>query len=446
MQQMVSHVGRKRVGLALQGGGSWGAYTWGVLDALLAGRTLGVAQLSGTSAGAINAAIVASALAKGSAADARKALRSFWTGIADPAVADIVGQVWRPVEQRLRASVGEWFVSAGLSPYNVNPLGINPLRDAIAQHVDIDALRSRAAPAVFVTVTNVRTGLPRILSNEELTVDALLASACVPQLFHAVDLDGEPYWDGGYSGNPTLWPLVHDGTANDVILVQLAPDVADELPKDATAIRRRVGEIVFNSSLVAEMQAIGAMRAIAARSNSPSSVAGLRLHRIGPPRRALFEQGSALERSRAWLELLFDEGRRAARQFVDRHGGDVGVRETLDVARAFTDGRKPKVRVAADTSVDPPIDPLAEQAESVAEPTAELVEGIAEPTAELAESVAEPTAELVEGIAEPTAELAESVVEAIAEPTTELVEPIADPFARSIAEPATRPEERRQAA
>ncbi|HEX6137023.1 MAG TPA: patatin-like phospholipase family protein [Casimicrobiaceae bacterium] len=339
---------RRPVGLALQGGGSWGAYTWGVLDALLASRTLGIAQFSGTSAGAINAAIVASALATGNSADARRSLRAFWTGIADPAVSDFVGQLWRPVERTLRASVGEWFMAGRLSPYNVNPLGINPLREAIAAHVDIEAVRSRAAPAVFVTVTNVRTGLPRIISNDELTIDALLASACLPHLFHAVELDGEPYWDGGYSGNPTLWPMIHDTTANDVIVVQLAPDAADELPKDAAAIRRRVGEIVFNSSLVAEMQAIGAMRALAARAERPASVVNVRLHRIGPPRRALFEQGSSLERSRAWLELLFDEGRRAARQFLDRSGADIGTRETLDIARLFTDGHKPKVRMLAE--------------------------------------------------------------------------------------------------
>lgn len=347
MPDTTTNVTRKSVGLALQGGGSWGAYTWGVLDTLLASRMIGIAQLSGTSAGAINAAIVASALATGSAADARKALRAFWTRIADPALSDLVGQVWRPVERTLRASVSEWFMSAGLSPYNVNPLGVNPLRDAIAEHVDVEALRGRTAPEIFVTVTNVRTGLPRIISNDELTIDALAASACVPQLFHAVELDGEPYWDGGYSGNPTLWPMIHGTTVNDVIVVQLAPDVADELPKDAAAIRRRVGEIVFNSSLVAEMQAISAMRAIGARSGHSSSVGGVRLHRIGPPRRDLFERGSALERSRAWLELLFDEGRRAARQFLDRSGADVGVRETLDIARLFTDGHKPKMRVAA---------------------------------------------------------------------------------------------------
>ncbi len=347
MHPVAANLARKPVGLALQGGGSWGAYTWGVLDTLLASRSIAITQFSGTSAGAINAAIVASALAKGTARDARAALRAFWTGIADPAVSDFVGQMWRPVERTLRASLSEWFLSAGLSPYNVNPLGINPLRDAMAAHVDVDALRSRTAPALFITVTNVRTGLPRIISNDELSIDALLASACLPQLFHAVELDGEPYWDGGYSGNPTLWPMIHDSAANDLVVVQLAPDVADELPKDAAAIRRRVGEIGFNSSLVAEMQAICAMRAIAARTGQRASVADVRLHRIGPPRRALFEQGSSLERSRAWLALLFDEGRRATRLFLDRRGADIGTRETLDVASVFTDAHKPKLRTLA---------------------------------------------------------------------------------------------------
>src|SRR4029077_193630 len=141
---------------------------------------------------------------------------------------------------------GSWMMLAGLSPYSVNPLGINPLRATLAAHVDIDAIRSRSSAAIYVTVTNVRTGLPRVIANDALTIDALLASACLPQVFQAIELDGEAYWDGGYCGNPTLWPMIHDATANDVIVVQLAPDAANELPKDAAAIRRRVGEIVFN--------------------------------------------------------------------------------------------------------------------------------------------------------------------------------------------------------
>jgi NTE family protein len=185
-----SPVGRKPIGLALQGGGSWGAYTWGVLDTLLASRSVSIAQLSGTSAGAINAAIVASALATGSPAQARKALRSFWLGIARPAAADLGREVWGPVERAWRETVGMWLLSrSAVSPYSANPLGINPLRDAIAAHVDIDAIRSKSAPALFVTVTNVKTGLPRVISNDAMTIDALLASSCLPQLFQAVELD-----------------------------------------------------------------------------------------------------------------------------------------------------------------------------------------------------------------------------------------------------------------
>lgn len=339
---------RKPVGLALQGGGSWGAYTWGVLDGLLASRTLAVTQLSGTSAGALNAAIVASALALGSTTLARKRLREFWMAVARPAVADIGREFWGPAERRWRETIGAWLASGnGMSPYQSNPLGINPLRDLIAAHVDIEAIRSAAAPALYVTVTNVKTGLPRVISNREMTVDVLLASACLPQLFRAVEIDGEAYWDGGYSGNPTLWPLIRGGS-RDLIVVQLTPDRATELPKNPAAIHRRIDEIVFASSLVAEMQAIAAMRALATRANDTTSgVLDARLHRIGPPPAKLIAQGSATERSRAWLQTLHGEGRRAAKRFIARDGAAVGVRDTLDIAKVFADGRKPKVRMPA---------------------------------------------------------------------------------------------------
>jgi NTE family protein len=339
---------RKPVSLALQGGGSWGAYTWGVLDALLASRRVSIAQLTGTSAGAINAAIVASALAKGSPADARRALRSFWLAMADPTVSNMARELWRPVEHKWRDSIGAWLWSSGvLSPYSVNPLGINPLRGAIAAHVDIEAIRSKSAPALYVTVTNVRSGLPRVIANDAMTVDALIASASLPQLFQAVEIDGEAYWDGGYCGNPTLWPMIQSGVARDLILVQLVPDLEDDLPKDAPSIRRRIGEIVFNSSLVAEMQAITAMRSVADRGAGPASALDVRMHRIGPPRRELLDRGSSYERTRGWLELLHGEGCAEARRFLARHGGDLGVRETLDIAKVFADDHKPKVRVSA---------------------------------------------------------------------------------------------------
>jgi len=345
---------RKPVSLALQGGGSWGAYTWGVLDALLASRSVAITQMTGTSAGAINAAIVVSALAKGSAGDARKSLRAFWTGLASPSLVHVGGEAWGAVERVWRDAIRSWLLSsAGVSPYASNPLGVNPLRAAIEASVDIEAIRSRWAPALYVTVTNVKTGLPRIISNADMSIDALLASACLPQIFQAVELDGECYWDGGYGGNPTLWPLIHSGTASDLILVQLAQDTVSEVPKDAASIQNRINEIVFNSSLVAEMQAIAALRAAAARVDGASPISNVRLHRIGPPRPELFQQGSSSELSRAWLDTLFVEGRGAARDFLSRNGAKIGVTETLDIGKVFTDGRKPKLRAALPATLSP---------------------------------------------------------------------------------------------
>ncbi|HYR79992.1 MAG TPA: patatin-like phospholipase family protein [Candidatus Dormibacteraeota bacterium] len=339
---------RKPIGLALQGGGSWGAYTWGVLDALLASRSITITQLSGTSAGALNAAVIASALANGSPAQARKALRSFWLSIAAPDAPEVVRSFFGPLERHWRNSMNDWLLASGLiSPYRATTLGMHPLREAITAHVDIDAIRSKSAPALFVTVTNVKTGLPRVISNRDMSIDTLLASASLPELFAAVEIDGEHYWDGGYGGNPTLWPMIHSGFGDDLIIVQLLPDRIDDLPTDARSIRRRVGEITFHSSLVAEMQAIHAMRNLTEPTHAPTRLAELRFHRIGPPRLALFDEGNAIERDRAWLELLHTEGIAAGRQFIARHGDDIGVRETLDVGGVYVDSRKPKLKVPA---------------------------------------------------------------------------------------------------
>jgi NTE family protein len=330
---MTTRANRKPIGLALQGGGSWGAYTWGVLDALLASREMTIAALSGTSAGAINAAILASALARGRPAEARSALRSFWHAIAEPGIADLGFEAFGPIERHWRETVATWLVAnGGLTPYDTHAPGVNPLREAVERHVDIEALRSPHAPPLHVTVTHVKTGLPRVFGNDTMSVDVLLASACLPQLFQAVEIDGEPYWDGGYHGNPTLWPLIRRGAPRDLVVVQLSPETSAGVPRDAASIRRRVGEIVFHSSLVAELRSIAAMREVAAPD---ADVRDLRLHRIGPPPAALQSEGSALERSPAWIERLRGEGHRSARRFLDRHARDLGVRETLDIATTY---------------------------------------------------------------------------------------------------------------
>ena len=335
---------RTPVGLALQGGGSWGAYTWGVLDALLASRSVVVAQLSGTSAGAINAAIVASALANGSRMRARRALRSFWLSIADHVTPKFVAEWLGPLDRQWRHSINEWLLAYGmLPPGGVNPLAVELLRNAMAAHVDIEAIRSRFAPALFVTVTNVKTGLPRVMSNDAMSIDVLLASACIPELFPAVEIEGEWYWDGGYGGNPTLWPMIHSGLANDLVVVQLMRDRIEDVPTGTPGIRRRVGEIVFNASLVAEMQAISAMRALAEPRQASARVTNVRLHRIGPPRVELFDQGSGIDTARPWLQQLHDEGFTAGKRFMARHRADIGIRETLDVAQVFVDTNKPRI-------------------------------------------------------------------------------------------------------
>jgi NTE family protein len=339
---------RRPISLALQGGGSFGAYTWGVLDALLTSRSVAIAQLSGTSAGAINAAIVAGALAKGSASQARAALRSFWLSIAEQPMAHVPFALLRPLERQWRSSVNAWLQVCDMPPAGAfNSFAVEFLRSAIAAHVDIDAIRSKSAPALFVTVTAVKTGLPRVISNDAMSVEALVASASLPDLFPAVEMDGEWYWDGGYGGNPTLWPMIHSNASSDVIVVQLMRDRVDELPTGTAAIRRRVSEIVFNSSLVAEVQSISAMRAALAKAAGGTATAAVRLHRIGPPRLELFDQGTAADRAPSWLELLHDEGSADGKRFMARHGSDIGVRETLDVARAFVGTNKPRIPMRA---------------------------------------------------------------------------------------------------
>ena len=338
--------GGKAVGLALQGGGSWGAYAWGVLDTLLQCPEIVVTQMSGTSAGALNAAIVASALAKGSRKQAREALTSFWGRVANPPTADLMRAMMGSLGRHWRSSVGNWLMaSEAFSVPGVHALGVNPLRDVVAAHVDIEAIRGDSAPALFVTATNVRTGLPRVFSNADMSVDALLASACLPHMFPTVEIDGEHYWDGGYTGNPTLWPMIRSGLAKDLILVQLMPEGLDDLPLDAPSIRRRVGQIVFNSSIGAEMQALVALRELAAQPGARAKAPDVRMHRIGPPHLELFEEGSGSDRGVAWLKLLNEEGAAAGRRFLSHHLIDVGIRETLDIARVFFDPRDSRVGV-----------------------------------------------------------------------------------------------------
>jgi len=335
--------GRKRVNLALQGGGAHGAFTWGVLDALLEDGRLEFEAISGTSAGAMNAAITASGLCKGGAEGARAALRAFWRDVAvdghipDAArgVVDLMLTPWK-----LGAAAGQNLLDATrnvFSPYELNPLDINPLRSVVEGHIDFAALREHEGPQLFIAATSVRSGKIRVFTRPETTADVLMASAALPFLFRAVDIDGEPYWDGGFMGNPALFPFFTNTDVEDVVLVQINPIERDEVPESAVDIMERVNEITFNGPLLNEFRAIEFVaRLIEAGALSGSRYKSIRMHRIEDQSRLDdFGAASKLKANWAFFAKLHEIGRDAAFRFLDEHFDAIGERGTLDLRAAI---------------------------------------------------------------------------------------------------------------
>lgn len=333
-----------QVDLALQGGGSHGAFTWGVLDALLEDDTLAFDGISGTSAGALNAAVLACAYAKGGRrqqrrANARRALRDFWDDVgannasfAPPGPGGL---------GRFNLDSNPWFAWGSTwtqlwSPYQFNPANVNPLRAILERHIDEAALR-KSPLRVFVTATSVRTGQAEVFSGERLSVAALLASACLPQLFQAVEIDGQAYWDGGFVGNPALWPLIYGTEALDIVLVQIDPLVREGTPTTAAEIADRLNEITFNAGLVAEMRAIAFVKKlIAGRRVAPAHYKDLRLHRIADDSSlAPLDASSKYNNDPALLERLFGIGRVAAQRWLAQDRAAIGVASSFDIESVF---------------------------------------------------------------------------------------------------------------
>ncbi|CAA9265235.1 MAG: Ferredoxin reductase [uncultured Acetobacteraceae bacterium] len=325
------------VDLALQGGGAHGAFAWGALDRLLEEPWLRIEAISGTSAGAMNAAVLADGHAAGGAEGARAALERFWSAVSHAAMFSPIRRT--PLDMLL----GRWTLDASpafvaldlaarlVSPYQLNPLGSNPLTDILAGVVDFDRL-VRAPIRLFVTATNVRTGQGKVFENAEVTSDVLLASACLPTLFQAVEIDGEAYWDGGYSGNPTITPLVRDCSSDDTILVQINPVERPGVPRTAREINNRVNEVSFNATLLKELKMISVLREVANPGNCEGALwARMRVHRIASAAMADLGYSSKLNAEWDFLTFLRDEGRQAAEEFLQRHGHDLGRRSTLDL-------------------------------------------------------------------------------------------------------------------
>ena len=341
--------GKQQLDLALQGGGSHGAFTWGVLDRLLEDETLEIAGISGTSAGAMNAVALAAGLMDGGRESARANLRRFWQRVAESSPfhqltagpwASLLGpdnpwlQAWTaPLQQ-----IGQ-FVGTQLSPYQLNPLNLNPLRDILADTVDFKAVRACDRTHLFIAATHVATGELRIFRQEEITADMVLASACLPLLFQAVEIDGEAYWDGGYAGNPALLPLIAETDADDLLLVQINPSRRDTLPTTAEDILDRASEVTFNASLIKELRTIGLIKEVLADAGRPDSayrrslfrrIDDLRLHRLDAEAElSQFGASSKTQTSRAFLQQLHDIGRQTADTWLAKHGKHLGQRSTF---------------------------------------------------------------------------------------------------------------------
>jgi NTE family protein len=334
--------GKKKINLALQGGGAHGAFTWGVLDELLNDERIEIEGMSGTSAGAINAIMVADGLARGGCEEARKRLADFWRAASRDGD---MSKLNRVISERLFSLIPiavtpfqPWFdaMSRMLSPYDLNPLNINPLNDLIVRFVDFDAVRASGIP-LFIAATNVHTGRLRVFPRDKINAEAVMASAALPFVFRAVEIEGEPYWDGGYTANPPIYPFFRTTETEDVLVVQINPVVRIGEPHSAQEIMNRVNEITFNASLIAEYRAIDFVRRLIdegalKRGMGPGEYRRINVHRVdlGFIGRKL-SASSRLNTDFDFFEMLHRAGQRAGRRFLDQHFDDIGVRSTIDL-------------------------------------------------------------------------------------------------------------------
>lgn len=331
---------QQKITLALQGGGAHGAFTWGVLDRLLEDDSFDIQGISGTSAGAMNAGVLAHGLLDGRDG-AKEALARFWRAISDLGAAAFNPYQSTPFHSFNQAWNMDWspaslwldVMAQFVSPYQLNLLDTNPLRDLLSEHLDVERLQRDDAVKLFVCATNVQTNKLRIFSKAELTVDAFLASACLPQLHRAVEIDGSFYWDGGFLGNPVLKPLIRSCEASDVMLVQLNPIRKDELPITSRDIMDRLNEVTMNATLMRELDTIATLsRLVEEGALKSSHYRPVRLHCIADPE-VMNTLGVSSKNNTAWnfLTYLHDAGRTACDDWLKKHRRHIGKSSTLNL-------------------------------------------------------------------------------------------------------------------
>ncbi|MEP7295209.1 MAG: patatin-like phospholipase family protein [Burkholderiales bacterium] len=332
----------RTINLALQGGGAHGAFTWGVLDALLEDGRVRFDGVSGTSAGAMNAVVMAHGLLDGGADGARAALQTFWTAVAASMPAELTVASRDGTSVRLAPMVHmllQW--TQYFAPTQINPFDLNPLRDIVTAQIDFERLRSHSPVKLFVAATNANSGKLRLFRETELSADALLASACLPTMHRAIEIDGEPYWDGGYCANPAVFPLFYDCDASDIVLVLLSPLKHVETPHTAQDIRHRVLEIAFNATFLREMRMFAHVRERVARSRwwlGALERRAMRTHFHVIEAEDVIKELSAETKLAAHLGffgMLADLGRARARAWLQAHHGSLGKRSTVDLGQLF---------------------------------------------------------------------------------------------------------------
>jgi NTE family protein len=323
----------KTVSLALQGGGAHGAFTWGVLDALLEDGRLAVEAITGASAGAVNAVVMVEGWLEGGIDGARSGLETFWRRTS------LDGSLSGAQRRLLGLMLGFWskawrnIAAPTFSPYRTNPLNINPLRDAIDALIDFDRVRACTDVEIFISATNVWTGTVAIFKTQELTADHLMASACLPTIFQAVEIDGVPYWDGGYMANPALFPLFDQTKTDDILLVQINPLERRQTPRTVREINDRLNEITFNGTIVRELRAAAFVKRLIEEGKfSRDEYKDVHLHRIDASA-ALSDYEASTKGNAEWdfFVLLRDAGREVARSWLAANYEAIGVRGTLDL-------------------------------------------------------------------------------------------------------------------
>ncbi len=335
--------GARIVNLALQGGGAHGAFCWGVLDRLLEDERIGFDGISATSAGSMNAAVLAYGLVEGGRDGAKRALAGFWRRVGEVGAASpLQPSVWDRLQHDHSLLHSPAFLmfdlmSRVLSPYEMNPLNINPLRRVLEESVDFEAIRRHCPVKLFLSATNVRSGKIRLFGNDEITAEAVLASACLPFLFHTVEIDGEAYWDGGYMGNPAIFPLIYSCDAVDVVVVHINPIERDEVPRSAGEILSRVNELSFNSSLMREMRAIAFVsRLIDEGTIRAGAMKRMLIHAIAdePYMRSL-RLTSKMNPDPGFLQHLHGVGRDCADAWLAETYEALGNRTSVDLAERY---------------------------------------------------------------------------------------------------------------